>query len=355
MPLRRPAVGLTLAGALCAMAAGLGGGAEPDQQPGPTERLPKLEIPRLDSEVPLPTLGGKQFWTDCLFFHQWRIQRNARSGEFRLLDADDFQHASGGYVECRAKLEEIKRTQHLAPMKGKVVIVLHGLFRSRSSMSKLCKYLEAKGGYTVLNMSYASTQRDVAAHARALDQIVSQLGGVEEINFVGHSLGNIVVRRYLHDQAHRADGRPPEKRIRRFVMLAPPNHGSVVAAALADSPVVSAVTGEAGRELGHQWAKLEAHLGTPPCQFGIIAGGLGNEHGLNPFIPGDDDGTVSVVSTRLGGAADFVLVPALHSFIMNDSKAIEYTLRFLQKGYFIAPDKRHEIRKEEKKGLKDEG
>ena len=90
-----------------------------------------------------PTLGGKQFWTDELFFHQWRIQHNARSGEFRLLDADNFQHASGGYVECRAKLEEIKRARHLAPMQGKVVIVLHGLFRTRTSMDKL---VPAPGG-----------------------------------------------------------------------------------------------------------------------------------------------------------------------------------------------------------------
>ena len=348
MQLRRSAARLALAGVLWAVATAWGRGQEPDQPPRDPDWRSKLE-------TPLPTLGGKQFWTDELFFHQWRIQRHARTGEFRLLDADDFQHASGGYVACRAKLEEIKRTQHLAPMKGKVVIVLHGLFRSRSSMTRLARHLEEKGGYTVLKMSYATTQRDVAAHARALDRIVSQLGGVEEISFVGHSLGNIVVRRYLHDQAHRADGRPPERRIRRFVMLAPPNHGSVVAAALADGALASAVTGKTGRELGREWAKLEARLGTPPCQFGIIAGGLGNDHGLNPFIPGDDDGTVTVASTRLAGAADFVLVPAMHSFIMNDAKTLDYTLRFLQKGYFVAPDKRQEIRKEEGEEMRDEG
>ena len=44
---------------------------------------------------PMPTLGGKQFWADELFFHQWRIQRNVFTGHCRLLDEHDLRHASG--------------------------------------------------------------------------------------------------------------------------------------------------------------------------------------------------------------------------------------------------------------------
>ena len=35
---------------------------------------------------------------------------------------------------------------HLPPMQGKAVVVLHGLFRSRSSMTKMCAYLHREGG-----------------------------------------------------------------------------------------------------------------------------------------------------------------------------------------------------------------
>jgi len=307
---------------------------------GAPDGLPKLEIP-------LPTLGGKQFWTDYLFLHQWRIQRSAVTGQFRLLDPNNLQHAAGGYVECRAKLEEIKHGRNLPPMNGKAVILLHGLVRTRSSMGKLAKHLQQQGEYQVLNMSYASTQHEVARHAKALHSIVRQLDDVEEINFVGHSLGNIVVRHYLYDQMHREDGRPPDKRIKRFVMIAPPNHGSLLAATVAEIGAYKTVTGKAGRELGQQWARLEGKLATPPCQFGIIAGGLGNDAGFNPLLEGDDDGTVSVASTRLAGATDFVLVPALHSFITSDSKVLDYTLRFLQKGYFVSADKQQPVRKDE--------
>ena len=102
--------------------------------------------PSLIDGLRMPTLGGKQFWADELFFHQWRIQRNALDGRCRLLDGHNFLHASGTFAQCRAKLEQIRRQRKLPPMTGKAVIVLHGLFRTRSSMSRLCRYLQEQGG-----------------------------------------------------------------------------------------------------------------------------------------------------------------------------------------------------------------
>ena len=58
---------------------------------------------------------------------------------------------------------------------------------------------------------------------------------------------------------------------------------------------------------------------------------------------------VTVEETRLPGAADFVIVPAVHTYIMDDSRVHEYTLRFLQHGYFIAPEAREPIEVEPQK------
>jgi pimeloyl-ACP methyl ester carboxylesterase len=302
--------------------------------------------------VPMPTLGGKQFWADELFFHQWRIQRNALDGHCRLLDGHDRRHAWGTFDECRARLEQIKREQRLPPMRGAAVIVLHGLGRSRDSMDKLCRYLEDEGGYTVLNVSYPSTRRDIGGHALALRRIVENLDGVEQIDFVGHSMGNIIIRHYLADamasrtaassQAARARLDP---RIRRFVMLAPPNHGSRAADALADNPLFKAATGPAGQELGVDWDELERWLAVPPCEFGIVAGGRGDAKGYNPLLPGDDDGTITVDTARLAGASDFLLVPVMHTFIMDDKTVMQCTLRFLEHGYFLSPEQRRPIEK----------
>lgn len=288
--------------------------------------------------VPLPTLGGKQFWADELFFHQWRIQRNVLTGHCRLLDAHQLRHAWGTFPECQANLERIKRAQKLPPMQGKAVIVLHGLFRSRSSMNRLSKYLADKGGYIVFNIGYPSTQREVGSHARALQRIVENLDGVEEINFVGHSMGNIIIRHYLADRDRNPN--PPGARPGRFVMLGPPNQGSLAAVALAENAAFRILSGKAGQQLGAEWAKLEGKLATPDFQFGIVAGGMNNATGFNPLLPGDDDGTVTTASTRLAGARDFVVVPVLHSFLVLDGNVLKYTLKFLQQGYFIAADKR---------------
>ena len=258
-------------------------------------------------------MGGRQFWADELFFHQWRIQQNVLTGSCRLLDGNDFRHASGTYDECLAALEQIKRQRKLPPMRGRAVIVLHGLGADRSHMAELAKYLHDRGRYAVFNVTYPSTQRDIAANAKSLAHIIDNLDGIEEINFVAHSLGNIVVRRYLGDQTDAASGRRPDRRIKRFVMLAPPNHGSLLALSLGDNKVYQAITGQTGQQLGRDWQQLEGKLATPACEFGILAGGRGDGHGYNLLLPGDNDGIISVDTTRLAGAADFRVVPAQHS------------------------------------------
>lgn len=292
--------------------------------------------------VPQPTFGGKQFWNDVLFFHGWHIQRHAATGHCRLLDADEKRYAWGTFEGCKAKLDEIRREQNLPRMSGKAVVVLHGLVRSHDSMASIADYLKEKG-YTIFNVEYSSTRLSTEENAKTLASVIESLDGIEEINFVGHSLGNIVVRRYLYDHLDPKTGKPTDKRIRRMVMLGPPNYGSVMARALADNTVFS-VNGRTGQELGVGWEKLNKKLVTPPFKFGVVAGGKGDDEGYSPILRGDDDGTVRVATTRLRGAADFTLVPVLHSFLMNDKTVQQRTLQFLEKGYFTSKKERQPIK-----------
>ncbi len=317
-------------------------GAEPAPK-NPPGSLPNLEI---------ATLGGKQFWSDELHFHRWRIQRNTFTGHCRLLDGADHRHARGTYEACLARLEEIKKLDKLPPMKGKGVIVLHGLFRSPGSMTGICNHLEASGEYTTFNLSYPSTQGDVAAHAAALGRVVKRLEGIEEIHLIGHSLGNIVVRHYLADETDLATGRKPDPRIRRIVMLAPPNHGSQVAEKFGGLKPIVWVAGESLEMLGPKWKTLEPRLATPACEFGILTGGRGDADGYNPLLAGDDDGTVTVESARLAGAHDFRCLPVMHSFIMDDKQVREATLRFLKQGHFESEEKRQPIPADDAKQAK---
>ena len=104
------------------------------------------------------------------------------------------------------------------------------------------------------------------------------------------------------------------------------------------------VFGEAGQQLGVGWEELERRLTTPTAEFGIIAGGMGNRVGFSPFLlPGDDDGRITVETTRLAGAADFVTVSSVHELIGNDPRTFRYTLSFLDNGYFRSLAERESI------------
>ncbi len=299
------------------------------------------------------TLGGKQVWTDELIVHGWRIQRQALSGHYRLLDDRQRRKAWGSFEACQAVFDECWRNENIPPVGEKVVIVLHGMFRTRSSMATLANRLK-ESGYTVLSFGYSSTREGVEDHARALAKVIGHLDryagpeGVNEIHLVAHSLGNLVIRRYLHsDQGQDAQPAIVDSRIGRVVMLAPPNQQPQRAKFWSQSSIwgraYSVVAGKAGHDLAAGWEDLNHSLAVPKVEFAIIAGGKGDGRGWHWGIPGDDDGTVSVDETRLPGAADFAVVPVSHTFIMNDSRVLEMTVNFLREGYLVSKDARQPI------------
>ncbi len=290
-----------------------------------------------------PTLGGRQFWADELFFHDWHIQRNVFTGHYRLLDGSNLRHGWGTFTECRAKLEQIKEGRQLPPMRGPGVVVLHGLFRSAASMGRMSRTLREQGGYSVFNVNYPTTRGSLADHARGLDKVVQSLEGIGPIHFVAHSLGNLVIRHYLADHTRAELGLRPDDRIGRMVMLGPPNQGAQLAEVFAKNRLFNFVAGASASQLAREWDNLEAELVTPAFPFGILAGGRGTSKGYNPWMGQDNDMVVSVETTRLAGAADFAVLPVPHTLMMDDPEVQQYTLRFLERGYFRSDDQRQPI------------
>jgi pimeloyl-ACP methyl ester carboxylesterase len=291
------------------------------------------------------TMGGQVFWADELVYFGWRIQRNTFTGHCRLLDEEKRRHTYGTFEQCNSKLEEIKLQRNLPPMKGKAVLVLAGLGDARMMAEGMVTAMRDRGGYMAACVAYPSLFDDIGRHARSLDSVVRHLDGIEEINFVGHSMGNLVIRRYLGGQTDAARGKIPDQRIKRIVMLGPPNQGAELAEKLGDNPAFIAVFGIAGQQLGKRWEELKPTLATPACEFGIIAGGRGEQRGYNPLLHGDNDGIVTVESTRLVGARDFLLVQEIHFGLLRSTGVRKYILEFLKHGYFISEEKRQPIQR----------
>jgi pimeloyl-ACP methyl ester carboxylesterase len=227
-------------------------------------------------------------------------------------------------------------------MRGEVVLVLHGLFRTRGSMADMCDYLREHTDMEVIDLGYPSTRESVGQHAQTLARAVESLKGVERVHFVAHSLGNLVIRHYLNDRSAVAatEGLPP---LGRLVMLAPPNQQPILATRLARLDVTRQVGGPALVELSTGWADLAPRLATPRIEFGVLAGGPGGLPFRNPLVPGESDLVVTVESTRLVGARDFRVVPTEHTFIMDDPTVQRLTAEFLKFGHFENEDARRPI------------
>ena len=208
------------------------------------------------------------------------------------------------------------------------VILLHGLCRTSHSMDRMEEAL-AKSGYHVVNVDYPSRTASIERLSEdAVGFAVSncQSQGAQKIHFVTHSAGGILVRCYLSQHTIPNLG--------RTVMLGPPNHGSEMVDKFKSLWLFKQIDGPAGGELGTDKDSMPYKLGGTKFCVGVIAGDC-SMHWINSLlIPGHDDGMVSVECTKLDGMADFIVVPATHTFIMRKDSVIRQTLAFLKTGRF---------------------
>jgi pimeloyl-ACP methyl ester carboxylesterase len=266
--------------------------------------------------------GLKQFWGDVHHYSKYRIQRHCTTDEHRLLDPQDAVLLTGTLKECQDQLHQTARDLSLPPMSSKVVLMLHGIVRTSRAFHGLGEAC-ATEGMTALRVDYPSTRVDIPSCAEYLHSVITNLDGVEEINLVVHSMGGLVARAYF-SKYH-------DPRLKRLVMLGVPNAGAKMADHMRGNLFYRVVFGPAGQQLSPAHGFVGT-LPTPPIPFAIIAGAKGDGKGWNPLLSGDDDGTVELASTRLTGAADFIALPCLHTYLIYDPVVMTHTIRFLQTG-----------------------
>ena len=284
--------------------------------------------------IPMPTLGGRQFWADCQFFRGWRIQKHVYSGHCRLLDPSDMRRAWGTREECRLALSQEKAIRQLEPMSGTAVIALHGILRSSKSWTELQRVLEPDD-YTFINFDYPSTQQSISDFADQLQEVIATLDGIEHIHLIGHSMGGLVVRRWCQQYS--------DPRMRRLLMIGTPNSGAEMASMLKKNLLFQLILGPSGQQLVADPEEFISTLPLPTMEYAVIAGAKGTPDGFNPLIPGDDDGVVTVQSARLPGAVDYLAVRALHSFQPWNPEVMEATRRYLSSGALRASGIREPI------------
>jgi hypothetical protein len=288
-----------------------------DQPPEPT-----------NPNLPMRTLGGMQFWADELVRCGWRIQRNVFTGHCRLLDTSNRRQAWGTFEQCEVALRRFHEAAGIEPVSDRLVVLIHGIMGWKDRWSPMMSTLRQRG-FEPVDVNYPSTRADIGDHVRQLALVIDNLPEHEELNFITHSMGALLIRRLLADQS--------TCRPRRVVMIAPPNSGVVSADLMHDLFAYHLVFGPSGQQLITGVASYVRGLPPPPCEFAVIAGGRGDGSGYNPLIEGDDDGVVDVEGTRLEGMSDFLLVDRVHNTIQSAPEVIAAALNFLESGRLGPP------------------
>lgn len=205
-----------------------------------------------------------------------------------------------------------------------IVVLIHGFGRSNAAMWSFANRLR-DSGYYVKRVGYDSLRQ---APQQILDQIAKQINACcaqqkNTVNFVGHSLGGLLIRDYL--QHYKVDS------LGRVVMMGTPNQGTPIADYFQDTWLMK-LAGPTAKQLGTGEGGFPKSLGEPYYPVGVIAGVA--ELSNDTILPGEDDGWVTIKATRLTGMHDFIIVRSGHSMMRYNSEVFHQVVTFLKTGKF---------------------
>ena len=119
---------------------------------------------------------------------------------------------------------KMQRKRGINPKDKQFVILLHGILKNSDHLISISEALK-KRGYNVLNINYnyknSISETSDYAYDQIRDHILVQGGSQpQKINFVGHSMGGLVIRVLLNNNQFHNLG--------RVVQIGTPNNGSEI-------------------------------------------------------------------------------------------------------------------------------
>jgi len=187
----------------------------------------------------------------------------------------------------------------------------------------LRRRLQRAHGYRAHVFHYRSAHAPMAVHTASLHRMISAIDA-PDLHLVGHSLGGLVILRYLERFAVPQPG--------RVVFIGTPAIGSRSALHFGRWRFGRQMLGPV---IGQELLRPRQRTWGSERELGVIAGtsprGLSN---LLVKFTEDNDGVVAVSETRLPGAKEYLNVPVSHSGMLISASVARETGNFLEHGSF---------------------
>ncbi|EMP4396689.1 TPA: triacylglycerol lipase [Vibrio parahaemolyticus] len=201
------------------------------------------------------------------------------------------------------------------------IIILHGLYMHGLVMQPLSQKLR-KLGYETQVLSYNTVAIDESS---LFDSIDHSLNPLTANVLVGHSLGGLMIKRYL------ANRKPTTSLISHVVAIGSPLKGASIVGRIQDLGL-GVILGNSP----HHGLNKHDDAWAFPQKLGSIAGTV--PIGARPLLIRNDntmsDGTVTVEETRLDGMQDHIEVKQTHTSLIYNTFVPQQIDHFIRTDYF---------------------
>ena len=203
------------------------------------------------------------------------------------------------------------------------VIYVHGLWMPGDESLILRHRLAQEFDLSLHAFRYSAAYSTMSAITARLGEFVRELH-TPEMHFVGHSLGGLVIHRFLE--------RFPEQPPGRAVFLGTP---CVASRAAQQAGRFAAVAHLMGLSVAEELLQPRERRWTHARALGIVAGtqplGVGQ---LLANFDEDNDGTIAVSETRMPGMSAHIALPVSHLGMLMSARVAHETGTFLTEGRF---------------------
>ena len=203
------------------------------------------------------------------------------------------------------------------------VIYVHGLWMPGDESLILRHRLAQEFDLTLHSFRYSAAYSTMSAITARLEGFVRELH-TPEAHFVGHSLGGLVIHRFLE----RFPDQPPG----RAVFLGTP---CVASRAAEQASRFGPVAHLMGQSVAEELRQPRERRWTHARELGVVAGtqAIGVGQLLADFNE-DNDGTIAVSETRMPGMSDHIVLPVSHLGMLMSARVARETGLFLTEGRF---------------------